>query len=140
MPPVKPGDPGSWLHNLRTCRFRGEALDDVAQHLGFPPRLDGMSDIDYNGMLDRDYRHVSLILAKQGELELRAFTHANNPVGPSPAKVGNTPAGVNDARKVECGKSKFHGFRPANEPCPMCDPEVSGPAEWVWRNGGLVFQ
>lgn len=65
---------------------------------------------------------------------------ADNPVGPSPARVGTTSVGVNDTRKVECPKSKFHGFRPANEPCPMCDPEVSGPAEWTWRNGQLVFQ
>lgn len=61
------------------------------------------------------------------------------PIGPMPTKVGNTKAGVNDARKVECGKSKFHGFRPANEPCPMCDPDVAGPAERAWRNGQLVF-
>ena len=64
---------------------------------------------------------------------------ADNPTGPSPAKVGTSKAGVNDARKVPCSKSKHHGFRPANEPCPMCDPDVAGPAEWVWSNGTLVF-
>ena len=62
-----------------------------------------------------------------------------DPVGPLPTKVGTSKAGVNDARKVPCGKSKNHGWRPMNEPCPMCDPDVAGPAEWQWVNGELFF-
>jgi len=62
-----------------------------------------------------------------------------DPVGPMPTKVGTSKAGVNDARKVPCGKSKNHGWRPMNEPCPMCDPDVAGPAEWQWVNGELFF-
>jgi len=79
---------------------------------------------------------------------IRSFSSAADfpPISPSPAKVGTSKAGVNDSRKVECTKSKHHGFHPKDEPCPMCaPPEARAPEhdhtpEWSWLNGELTFR
>lgn len=55
-------------------------------------------------------------------------------------KNGTAPAGVNEARKVQCKKSEYHGFHPENEACPMCDPEPpTSPGGWHWYNGQYSF-
>jgi len=46
---------------------------------------------------------------------------------PSIGRTGTAKAGTNDARRVECAKSKHHGFHPDGEECPLCEPEPAKP-------------
>lgn len=39
--------------------------------------------------------------------------------------------GVNDNRRVQCQRSEHHGFHPANEDCPYCEPYLT--FEWQWE-------
>ncbi len=52
-------------------------------------------------------------------------------------KTGTSKAGVSAARKVQCSKSKFHGFHPENEDCPDCDPvpAKADPGYNYWSGG-----
>jgi hypothetical protein len=72
---------------------------------------------------------------------LKARIAADGYAPPSPGKVGTSKAGVNNARKVECTKSRYHGHYPENEGCPICEPERA-PTDpygmWAWVNGTLT--
>lgn len=57
------------------------------------------------------------------------------PSGRAQATTGVAKAGVNDSRKVECKKSKHHGFHPANEDCPLCDPPKP---DWCYDEFGAL--
>lgn len=57
------------------------------------------------------------------------------PAVPNHTRTGSAKAGVNDARKVQCAKSKHHGFYPANESCPDCPP----PKVFDWKDVKVSF-
>ena len=59
----------------------------------------------------------------------------------SPTRTGVAKAGTSNARKVECSKSKHHGFHPEDEECSYCDPAPvdthsvdAYAAGWAWLN------
>ena len=59
----------------------------------------------------------------------------------APTRTGVAPAGTSSARKIECSKSKYHGFHPEDEECTYCEPArptleeraiSDGMYDWSW--------
>jgi hypothetical protein len=46
-------------------------------------------------------------------------------------RTGSSKAGPQTARLVECKRSKYHGFHPENELCPVCAPPCEEALEYV---------
>jgi hypothetical protein len=44
---------------------------------------------------------------------------------------------MNSVRKIECKKSKHHGFYPETEECPWCDPPKPQEPGWLWWDWAL---
>ena len=57
-----------------------------------------------------------------GNIKLDGCASGARVDAPAPTSTGVAKAGTNNARKIECSKSKHHGFHPEDEECSYCDP------------------